>query len=111
MAPKDRIDLLQGTLGLLVLKSLEQGARHGYQIARTIERNTDDVLRVEEGSLYPALHRMQQRKWIKASWGVSENNRRAKFYELTALGRAQLAREAEDWDRYAAAVARLLESG
>ena len=111
MARADRIDLLQGTLGLLVLKALEDGLRHGYQIARTIERNTDDVLRVEEGSLYPALHRMQQRKWIKASWGVSENNRRAKFYELTALGRKQLAKEADEWGRYANAVARMLESG
>lgn len=111
MSPKDRIDLLQGTLGLLILKSLEHGPQHGYQIARTIERNTDDVLRVEEGSLYPALHRMQQRKWIKAAWGVSENNRRAKFYELTALGRKQLARETDEWGRYADAVARMLESG
>lgn len=111
MSPKDRIDLLQGTLALLILKSLDPGRQHGYQIARTIERNTDDVLHVEEGSLYPALHRMQQRKWIRASWGVSENNRRAKFYELTALGRKQLAKEADEWGRYAHAVARMLESG
>ena len=105
-----RIDLLQGTLDMLILKALERGASHGYQIARTIETTTDDVLRVEEGSLYPALHRMQQRRWIRAKWGRSENNRKAKFYELTKTGRAQLDSQAADWERYSAAVAQMLQS-
>lgn len=106
---KARIDLLQGTLAMLILKALERGASHGYQIARTIENATDDVLRVEEGSLYPALHRMQQRGWIKARWGLSENNRKAKYYELTKLGRGQLQDETAEWERYSGAVARMLK--
>lgn len=108
---KSRMDLLQGTLAMLILKSLEGGPQHGYGVARTIEQATDDVLRVEEGSLYPALHRMQQRGWIQASWGVSENKRKAKFYELTDLGREQLSREAAEWERYAAAVGQMLQRG
>ena len=105
-----RIDLLQGTLDMLILKALEQGASHGYRIARIIETTTDDVLRVEEGSLYPALHRMQQRRWIRAKWGRSENNRKAKYYELTKSGRAQLRHQAADWERYAGAVAQMLQA-
>jgi PadR family transcriptional regulator PadR len=105
-----RIDLLQGTLAMLILKALERGASHGYQVARTIELATDDVLRVEEGSLYPALHRMQQRGWIRAKWGKSENNRKAKFYELTKNGRAQLENQTADWERYASAVEQMLQS-
>ncbi len=105
-----RIDLLQGTLAMLILKALERGASHGYQVARTIEMATDDVLRVEEGSLYPALHRMQKRGWIRAKWGKSDNNRRAKFYELTKDGRAQLENQTADWERYAGAVEQMLQS-
>ena len=103
-----RTDLLQGTLDMLVLKALEPGPQHGYGVARTIERATDDVLRVEEGSLYPALHRMEERGWIASTWGRSENRRRAKFYELTDLGRRQLSEEAEEWQRYSEAVARMM---
>ena len=105
---RQKTDLLQGTLDLLILKALESGAQHGYGVAKTIEVATDDVLRVEEGSLYPALHRMAQRGWIASSWGRSENKRRAKFYELTALGREQLSEEAAAWDRYSGAVERML---
>ena len=107
---KNRIDLLQGTLDMLILKSLEGGAQHGYGVARVIERSTDDVLRVEEGSLYPALHRLLQRKWIKARWGLSENNRKAKYYELTDLGRQHLHDETVEWRRYAAAVEQMLRT-
>ena len=107
---KTRMDLLQGTLAMLILKSLEGKPQHGYGVARAIERSTDDVLRVEEGSLYPALHRMLQRKWIEARWGLSENNRKAKFYQLTDLGRAQLRQESVEWKRYAAAVEQMLGS-
>lgn len=108
--PKSRMELLQGTLDMLILKSLEQEEHHGYGVARTIERATDDLLRVEEGSLYPALHRMEQRGWIASSWGRSEANRRAKFYQLTAEGRARLSHEAAEWARYTRAVERMLAS-
>ncbi len=108
---KSKIDLLQGTLAMLILKALDGKSSHGYQIARTIEQATDDVLCVEEGSLYPALHRMQQRGWIQASWGLSENNRKAKYYELTEVGHAQLENETAEWERYAGAVAQMLRSG
>ena len=103
-----RTDLLQGTLDLLILKTLEREAMHGYAVARTIERVTDDVLRVEEGSLYPALHRMEERGWISSSWGRSENKRRAKYYTLTEDGRRQLTAEAAEWSRYANAVGQML---
>jgi transcriptional regulator len=102
------MDLLQGTLALLILKALESGPQHGYGVARTIEQSTDDVLRVEEGSLYPALHRMKERGWITSTWGLSENKRKAKYYELTDLGRAQLSHEAAEWERYAQAVAQMI---
>lgn len=104
-----RMDLMQGTLDLLVLKTLEGGPRHGYQIARAIKRMSADVLQVEEGALYPALHRLRKRGWISGSWGTSENNRRAKFYDLTADGRAALATEEESWARYVAAVGQVLD--
>ena len=87
---KTKNDNLQGTLALLVLKTLEQGPMHGWGITLHIQRTSNEVLRVEEGSLYPALHRMEQERWIVSEWGVSENNRRARFYRLTALGRKQL---------------------
>src|ERR1700688_2230918 len=90
---KARTDVLQGTLALLVLKTLARGAMHGYGITLHIQRVSSDVLRIEEGSLYPALHRMEQEGWISAEWGVSENNRRARYYRLTANGRKQLAEE------------------
>jgi transcriptional regulator len=103
-----RRDLLQGTLDLLVLQTLAGGARHGYQIARAIKERSEDVLQVEEGALYPALHRIEARGWIEASWGLSENNRRAKFYGLTPEGRAALEEQSRHWDEYVAAVARVM---
>lgn len=96
--------LLQGTLELLVLKTLSWGAMHGYGIARRIETATDDVLRVEEGSLYPALYRMAKKGWIRGEWGITENNRRAKYYALTAKGRRQLAEQVPAWERLSRAV-------
>ena len=98
--------LLQGTLELLVLKTLSWGPMHGYGIASWIELATDDVLRVEEGSLYPALYRMTKKGWIKGEWGTSENNRKAKFYRLTPAGRQQLQEQSTGWTRLAAAVTR-----
>ena len=102
--------LLQGTLELLVLKTLSWGPMHGYGIANWIESATGDVLRVEEGSLYPALYRMTRKGWIKGSWGTSENNRRAKFYQLTAEGTRQLREQTSGWQRLAAAVSRAVAS-
>ena len=96
--------LLQGTVELLVLKTLSWGPMHGYGIASWIEQATNDVLSVEEGSLYPALYRMARKGWIKAEWGVSENNRRAKYYRLTAVGRRQFREQISGWNRLAAAV-------
>lgn len=104
-----RLDLLQGTLDLLILRSLSGGKRHGYQIARAIKSSSKDVLHVEEGALYPALHRIEAKGWIEASWGLSENNRRAKFYDLTASGREALESQARTWDEYVAAVSRVMQ--
>ncbi len=104
------VDLLQGTLDLLVLKSLTWGPCHGYGVARCIQRLTDDVLHVEEGSLYPALHRLEERGLVSAEWGVSENNRRAKFYRLNPRGRQHLRVEASSWTRYAEAVGKVLRA-
>jgi transcriptional regulator len=98
------VDILRGTLDLLVLKAVSWGPAHGYAVARWIEQSTGDVLQVGEGSLYPALHRLEERGWIVAEWGVSETNRRAKFYTLTRRGRAQLTVETESWTRFAHAV-------
>jgi len=103
-------DILRGTLDLLILKALSWGPAHGYAIARWIEQATGDALAVGEGSLYPALHRLEERGWIEASWGASENNRRAKFYALTRRGRVQLGVETESWRRYAAAVFAALDA-
>jgi PadR family transcriptional regulator PadR len=97
-------DILRGTLDLLILRALSWGPAHGYAVARWIEQATADVLAVGEGTLYPALHRLEERGWISANWGMSENNRQAKFYALTKRGRARLEVEAENWRRYAAAV-------
>lgn len=103
-----RLDLLQGTLDLLILRTLAAGEHHGYQIARAIKESSSEVLQVEEGALYPALHRMEAKGWISASWGVSENKRRAKFYELTAEGQGALATQSRTWDEYVAAVAQVM---
>jgi PadR family transcriptional regulator, regulatory protein PadR len=102
-------DILQGTLSLLVLKSLMRKAMHGYGITSNIQRVSKDMLRVEEGSLYPALHRMEQEGWIAAEWRSTENNRRARFYALTAKGRRQLAEEEKNWAQVSEAVARFLQ--
>jgi PadR family transcriptional regulator len=105
---KERTALLQGTLDLLILRTLLLGPAHGHAIAKAIEFNSDDVLQVEQGSLYPGLHRLIKRGWISAEKGTSENNRRAKFYRLTAKGRRQLAVETSKWDRLTGAIARVL---
>jgi PadR family transcriptional regulator, regulatory protein PadR len=105
---RERVELLQGTLDLLILRTLLPGPTHGHAIAKAIELNSDDVLQVEQGSLYPALHRLIKRRWISAEQGTSENNRRAKFYRLTANGRRQLVLETSKWDKLAGAIARVL---
>ena len=107
MAPS-KSDLLQGTLDVLVLKTLSTGPMHGWGISQRIQQQSDEVLEVNQGSLYPALHRLEEKGWISAEWGSSENNRRARFYSLTRSGRKQLAEETESWERFAAAVGRVL---
>src|SRR5689334_25426985 len=106
----ERIELLQGTLDLLILRTLLLGPTHGHAIVKAIVRNSEDVLQVEQGSLYPALHRLIKRGWIAAEEGVSENNRRAKFYRLTAKGRKQLAAETSKWEKLARAIAGILRA-
>jgi PadR family transcriptional regulator, regulatory protein PadR len=108
---KERIELLQGTLDLLILRTLLPGPAHGHAIAKTIEFNSADVLQVEQGSLYPALHRLIKRRWISVEEGASENNRRAKYYRLTAKGKRQLVVETSKWDKLAGAIARILRPG
>ncbi len=105
---RERIELLQGTLDLLILRTLRMGPAHGHAIAKAIEFRSDDVLQVEQGSLYPALHRLIKRGWVSVQEGTSENNRRAKFYRLTARGRRQLAVETGKWQKLAGAIARIL---
>ena len=107
---KPSVEVLRGTLDLLILKAVSWGPTHGYAVARWIEQATDDVLRIEEGSLYPALHRLEIRRWIAAEWGTTENNRRAKYYTLTTKGRAQLRVETVTWTRFAHAVFAALEA-
>jgi transcriptional regulator len=102
------LDLVRGTLDILVLKALTAEPRHGYHVARWIKDVSDAALLVEEGALYPALHRLEEKGWVVSEWGLSENNRRAKFYRLTARGRQALEREAESWDRYVDAVTKVL---
>lgn len=104
----EKSDLLQGTLDVLILKTLSPGAMHGWGIALRIQQLSEDVLAVNQGSLYPALHRLEEKGWIAAEWGNSENNRRARFYTLTRSGRRQLADETLSWERFAAAVGRVL---
>lgn len=102
------LDLLQGTLDLLILKTLTWGSMHGYAVARWIGETTDDDLQIEEGALYTALHRMEKRGWLESEWGVSENNRRAKYYHLTTAGRKQLRSQSDAFTRYARAVFKVL---
>jgi len=106
----ERIDLPQGTLDLLILRTLSLEPQHGWAISERVQQVSSDVLRIQQGSLYPALHRLERRGWIKAKWGTSENNRRAKYYELTRMGRKQLEAETESWRKLATAVAQVLES-
>jgi PadR family transcriptional regulator, regulatory protein PadR len=105
-----KVDLLQGTLDMLILKALTWGPMHGYGITRWLEQTTSSALQVEEGSLYPALHRMAKRGWVQAEWGVSENNRRAKYYTLTTAGRQQLRREAKMWELFTQVVGSVLSA-
>lgn len=105
-----RGDLVQGTLDMLVLKTLSRGPMHGYGIVEFIQLSSDDILRVEEGALYPALHRLELRGLLAAEWGMSENNRRAKYYRLTAVGRKYLAEEASNWQRLSGAVSRVMQT-
>jgi len=108
--PREPLDLLQGTLDVLILKTLSWQPMHGYAVSRWIRQRTDDVLAVEDAALYQALHRLERRGWVEAEWGLSENNRRAKYYQLTAEGRQQLRAEAVTWKRYADAVFKVLET-
>lgn len=104
-----KLDLPQGTLDLLILRTLALGPQHGWAISERIQQISSDVLRVQQGSLYPALHRLERRGWIKAHWGASDNNRRAKYYDLTASGRKQLESEKRAWGKLTAAVAQVLD--
>ncbi len=107
---QERLELLQGTLDLLILRTLIFGSQHGQGIARAIQQTSDEELLVEHGALYPALQRLEERNWISAKWGVSANNRKARFYALTSAGRKQLTRETTKWRRLASAIGRILES-
>lgn len=108
--PQDsHLELLQGTLDLLILRTLQNGPMHGWSISERIQQVSREVLQVNQGSLYPALHRLEHQAWIEAEWGVSELGRRARFYRLTAAGRKQLERETENWDRLADAIGRVLK--
>jgi PadR family transcriptional regulator len=110
MAAKDRTDLLQGTLDMLILKALSLGPMHGYGVGQRIMQLAEDLLRVEEGSLYPALYRLEERGWIESEWGTSENNRRARFYRLTRAGRKQLQVEEENWQRFVLAIGKVMQT-
>jgi PadR family transcriptional regulator len=106
----DRIDLPQGTLDLLILRTLALGPQHGWAISERVQQVSSDVLQIQQGSLYPALHRLERRGWIKARWGTSDNNRRARYYQLTPAGKKQLEVETDSWRKLTAAVTQLLES-
>ena len=110
MAPRE-MNLLQGTLDVLVLRALAHAPRHGYGVAEWIRSTSDGTLAIEDGALYTSLHRMAKRGWVEAEWGVSENNRRAKYYSLTGRGRAELAEAPREWSRYAEAMAKVLTAG
>jgi transcriptional regulator len=105
-----KMEMIKGTLDVLILKSLSWGSMHGYAVSRWIRQITDNALQIEEGALYPALHRLERKKWLIAEWGLSENKRRAKFYRLTSRGRHQLHVEASSWKRFAEAVAKILNA-
>ena len=105
-----RTNIMQGTLELLILKTLARESMHGYGIVQQIHETVDDLLKVEDGSLYPALYRMEERGWISSEWGVSENNRRAKFYQLTLTGRKQLEAECANWERISQAITKILQA-
>ena len=107
---KSSLDVIRGTLDVLILKTISWGPLHGYAISQLLQQQTEDALLVEEGALYPALYRMEAKGWIEAEWGLSENNRRAKYYRLTPAGRRQLKSEAATWREYAAAVFKVLET-
>ena len=107
-ADERRLELLQGTLDMLILQTLQWGPRHGHGIGQAIRAQSDDLLKVETGSLYPALHRLVQRGWLKAEWGVSEANQRARYYRLTAAGKAQLSREQDRWSQLVTAIGRIM---
>jgi transcriptional regulator len=104
-----RLELLQGTLDMLILRTLQWGSQHGHGIGQTIRAQSDDLLRVETGSLYPALHRLEKRGWLQSEWGVSEANQRAKYYRLTAAGKAQLLREQDRWSQLVDAIGRIMK--
>jgi PadR family transcriptional regulator, regulatory protein PadR len=108
--PIPRIDLPQGTLDLLILRTVSLGPQHGWAISERVQQVSGEVLRIQQGSLYPALHRLERRGWIKARWGTSDNNRRAKYYELTKSGRKQLAIEQDSWEALTAAIAQVLKA-
>lgn len=108
--PTEPGNLMQGTLDMLILKALNRGAKHGYAVAEWIHRASEDVLRVEEGALYPALHRLELRGLLGSEWGVSQNNRRAKYYSLTAAGRRHLRVETEEWGRLSTAIGRVMQT-
>jgi transcriptional regulator len=105
-----KLEMIKGTLDVLILKSLSWGPMHGYAVSRWIRQITDNELQIEEGALYPALHRLERKEWLEAEWGLSENKRRAKFYRLTGKGRNQLQAEASSWTRFAEAVAKILNA-
>ena len=106
----ERLELLQGTLDMLILRTLQWGPQHGHGVGQAIRARSDELLRVETGSLYPALHRLVKRGWLKAEWGVSEANQRAKYYQLTAAGRAQLVRERNRWSQLVDAIGRVMNA-
>jgi transcriptional regulator len=108
--PEEKVEMVKGTLDVLILKSLSWGPMHGYAVTRWIRETTDNALQIEEGALYPALHRMQNKGWLAADWGLSENNRRAKYYQLTSQGQQQLESETGSWLRFAEAVAKILHA-
>ena len=108
--PTDNTDVLQGTLDMLILKALSLEPMHGWGISQRIQQISRDVLQINQGSLYPALHRLERRAWIEADWGTSENNRRAKYYQLTSLGKKQLVEERASWQRFTLAVQRVLQT-